>query len=327
MGNKSTKVTVAKRELPPESEPTPPVSASTEIPPPSKTELPPLPLDAVQTPPEVKPVEDDPDLMKPPPLLLNTTDSIEENHEVGASLKDSSSVTDENATLMLSKPVTHHQVLFEDPTPVTQTERVRDVDAISIEDEISPAGEEESKLTTDSKTSSMQLEETISVTSSAIRNDEEYMKGIMGTSLAVPDATSNESVIGSVAISEQTIDESLWAENTNSAKVVVKAETIDEKRPSSIDVDLNSEFVSVEFQEVSDGVRMGLTLSPTEKGIQTANSMISDKQSSIELNTPFENVINSPIEGTGNQIIAPPEDSKIESLLTEDKRQEEEASV
>lgn len=283
MGNKATKSAEPTPEKEPESSPKPPVSDNSEIEPPTKPELPPLPLANIQEPPKTTPpepeedLEDDPDLMKPPPLLLDSTDSVDEKMEGATSIRDPS---DEDGTLMLSQPVTHHQVLFEDPTPYTEPEKFKDLDAISIEDEISALEETESKLNLGSKTSSMQLEDAVSVTSSAVKADEEYMKGIMGVSLNAPDATSNESIHGSMAISEQTIDEALWSETHATSSKLKK-------------LDVTLEFVSVELREENDQVKVGLNCVPTDPGMLTMNSIASDKQMSIELKTPFVSVSSS----------------------------------
>eukprot|EP00210_Caulerpa_lentillifera_P003339 g3186.t1 len=167
----------------------------------------------------------------------------------------------------------------------------------------------------------------ISSSSTAMKTDEEYMKGIMGTSLAYPNVTSNESVIGSLAVSEHTLDESQWDNNTcpeNSStlkdsveedpsihqdllvgdqniEVVlttpdpvqqddqIKPEVIPEKvfsksRSSDLDVDI---FVCVDLYEENGVVKLGMKCvsMPT---ISTASSMISGKEVSVELPTPFE---------------------------------------
>lgn len=214
--------------------------------------------------------------------------------------------------------------------------------------------EEEDEEIADSKTPSIAME-TASVSSSAIKMDVEYMKGIMGTSLAFPDATSNESVIGSLAVSEQTLDESLWDNSGGSSKISMKGpiptkedslismdfqvidqtvgvvlntvepvqkedqkkqemipeeheisevkevqtkpvlDPLDEELPapesshSTSNLEKFESFVSIEFREENEEIKVGLNC-VSKAQIASSTSIVSDKQMSVELKTPFVNV-------------------------------------
>lgn len=202
-------------------------------------------------------------------------------------------------------------VLLESESAVCKEEEEMKEEEVKNEEE-----EEDEEEIADSKTPSIAME-TASVSSSAIKMDVEYMKGIMGTSLTFPDATSNESVIGSLAVSEQTLDESFW-DNSGPSKTSIKCPI-----PSKDD-----SMVSIDFQMIDQTVKVGLTsLEPVQKEDQKKQEVIPEELEIPEVKELQSKSILDPL----HEEIPPPEQSqstsnleKFESFVSVEFREENE---
>lgn len=168
--------------------------------------------------------------MPPPVFLMDAMSSLKGTEQF---FKREESVSkeddpDANDQLLLASPITHGEVCLDEPTPAKTEEPRHDSDNISIDEEVSAADEEPRyapriESTSDElvfsafseRSSTRQIpEDVISMTSSVARGEDELLKTIMGASVAMPAMTSNESMLGSVAVSDFVIDETHWYDFT-----------------------------------------------------------------------------------------------------------------
>ena len=165
--------------------------------------------------------------MAPPVVLTDAMSSLKDT-DIGPGAETSAKrlPTETSDAVMLASPITHHEVSLVEPVPVTTpAAEPPERDSISIEDKVSAADadslsnpdgmDEPSSLTLEPRALDDVPEDSISLTSSAARGEDEMLMNIMGASVAFPAATSNESVRGSVAVSEMTFDESQWETSQN----------------------------------------------------------------------------------------------------------------
>ena len=185
--------------------------------------------------------------MAPPVVLTDAMSSLKDT-DIGPGAETSAKklAAETSDAVMLASPITHHEVSLVEPVPVTtMVEAPPERDSISIEDSVSAADAdalsnpdgiaEPSTLTLEPRTLNDVPEDSISLTSSAARGEDEMLMNIMGTSTAFPAATSNESVRGSVAVSEMTFDESQW-ETTQNVEMTPQASTELNDFPSMLHV-------------------------------------------------------------------------------------------
>lgn len=190
--------------------------------------MPPLELEKVQNAQDQPaPVEEvDPNLMSPPPFLTDEFSSLKDTEKPGSMTTDSRTIESHGSeSVLLATPITHDEVSLVEPTPINEpVDQPKHRDDISIDEEVSAISEDHSAMhqkgppsedvgfssVGDHTSLGHVPEDAVSLTSSVARGEDELLKNIMGVSVTLPALTSNESVRGSVAVSEMTFDESQW---------------------------------------------------------------------------------------------------------------------